>query len=591
MISKLLTCSLVVALCSALTATASAGRLEQRNFAQRAYDGSQSRRYQIFVPSSYTGQSPVPMVMVLHGCQQTEANMINETRFQDLAERDGFIVVYPFITAWDRTREPRFENCWGFWFPRHIHQGAGEVEDLHQVAQEVEAAFRIDPNRRYVAGLSSGAAMSVVLGVAYSEYFAAVGAVAGLPYAETSASVNPVVFNRCAFQATFNSIPAVVAAMRAEQQRPEEQRPVPIMAIHSRNDCTVNVRGSENIRDAWLGRYGIGQSTAAAADCTTEGVGCEHRRYGPPQRSVVETVFYDGRRGDSFGTGAHYWVGDNSGQFANPTGPSASELLWAFFEAHPFADKPPPSALIASASVSGTSLTVSGSAAASGGTVAEVAVRLEGGFPQPRRIATGTTSWSVIFTDLPNNATYVPVVTVTDSDGAMASVTGTPVNVGSPLNAQPLVAIGNVSVDGNCVTVDGIASDPEGQLAGVEVQLGARGFRPAVVSGGDYRYQECNLPAGTYTTQAEAFDGLGERSDSVSGPSATVSNLEAATADWQVHMREGRLRVYGAPCSSIGFGACDAGFSQIFLAHSFNAFPLHRKPPSTDWFVDPQNAR
>ena len=590
MLAKVLTLALVVGLLSAITGVASAGRLEQKNFAQRSYDGSQNRRYQVFIPTSYTGQSPVPLVMVLHGCQQTDANMVHETRFQNLAERDGFIVVYPFITAWDRLRETRTENCWGFWFPRHNHQGAGEVEDLRQIAGEVEAEFRIDPNRRYAAGLSSGAAMSVVLGVAYSEYFAAVGSVAGLPYAETPSSVNPMVANRCSFRATFNSLPTVVGAMRTEQRRPEEQRLVPIMAIHSRNDCTVNVRGSENIRDSWLTRYGIGQGSPTVADCTTEGVACEHRRYGPAGRSIVETVFYEGRRGDTFGGGAHYWVGDNSGQFANPTGPSASELLWTFFSTHPFADKPPPSAAITSVLPTGTSLAVSGSATASGGTISEVAVRLEGRFPEPRRVATGTTSWSVVFPNLTNNATYVPVVTVTDSDGASATVTGASVAVGSPPpNVPPVVAIGGVAVSGACVTVDGTASDPEGQLAGVELQLGTRGLKPAVVSRGSYRYEECGLPAGTYATRAEAFDGQGARSASAPGPSATISDIETVTADWQTHMGQGRLKVYLAPCSSVGFGACDAGFSEIFLAHSFSPFALHRRPSSSDWFVDPQN--
>jgi len=37
------------------------------------------------------GRMLVPLVMVLHGCRQTEVNMINETRFKDLAERDNFI--------------------------------------------------------------------------------------------------------------------------------------------------------------------------------------------------------------------------------------------------------------------------------------------------------------------------------------------------------------------------------------------------------------------------------------------------------------------------------------------------------------------
>jgi poly(hydroxyalkanoate) depolymerase family esterase len=584
-------------LAALVPAPAAAGQLEVRSFARRPYDGSQDRRYQVFVPSSHspTG-APMPMVMVLHGCQQDETNMINETRFRDLAERDGFLVVYPFITAWDQVNESRFRNCWGFWFPQHIRQGAGEVEDLRQIAGEVEAAFRVDPNRRYAVGLSSGAAMSVALGVAHSEYFAAVGAVAGLAYGETSASVNPAVFNRCSFQATFNPVPATVAAMRAQQTRPEEQRPVPIMLVHSRNDCTVNVRASENIRDSWLARYGVDASGggAAAASCTAEGVACEHRRYGPAQRSVVETVFYEGRRGDSLGTGAHYWVGDNSGQFANPTGPSASDLLWAFFRAHPFAERPPPTVAITAAAASGTALTVSGTAAAApGGSVAQVAVRLEGRAPQPQRVAAGTASWSVTFDGLPDNTAYVPVVTVTGGDGATATVAGAPVVVGTlPPNAAPTAAIAAVSVSGNCVTVSGTASDPEGALAGVEVQLGTRPFRPASVGGsGGYRYEECGLPAGSYAIRAEAIDGLGARSAPAVGPSATVSDLEAATADWQAHMAQGRLRVYLPPCGSVGFGACDAGFHQIFLAHQASPFALFRRPASNDWYIDPQNVR
>ncbi len=98
------------------------------------------------------------MVMVLHGCKQTERNMIDETGFKELADREKFVVVYPFITDWDRIQESRTGNCWGFWFPQHIHQGNGEVEDLHQIALEVDSEFPIDPERRYVVGLSSGAA-------------------------------------------------------------------------------------------------------------------------------------------------------------------------------------------------------------------------------------------------------------------------------------------------------------------------------------------------------------------------------------------------------------------------------------------------
>jgi poly(hydroxyalkanoate) depolymerase family esterase len=378
---------LMIALCAlspSFIGMACAGQFQQKLFAAKSYAGSRDRQYQVFVPASYTGQTAVPVVMVLHGCQQTEVNMINETGFKDLAERDGFIVVYPFITSYDGLRNT---NCWGFFLDQHIHQGAGEVEDLHQIALEVEAAFKIDPNRRYVTGLSSGAGMSVALAVAQSEYFAAAGSVEGLPYSETSSSVGFV----CSLKGTFKSISADVAAMRAEQRRPDEQRAIPMMAIHSRNDCVVNILGSENIRDSWIRRFGVNPTAIATTDCAKQGVACTQTKYGTPQRSVVETVFYDGKRGGIVGTGTHYWVGDNSGEFADPTGPSASELQWAFFKAHPFTENSPPAVAISSATASGTSITVNGSASAAAGSVVEVTVRLDGSFPQPQKVASGTT--------------------------------------------------------------------------------------------------------------------------------------------------------------------------------------------------------
>jgi poly(hydroxyalkanoate) depolymerase family esterase len=571
------------ALCLCSAGTAFSGELQQKLFTAKSYPGSRDRQYQIFVPTSYTGQDAVPLVMVLHGCQQTEVNMINETRFKDLAERDNFIGVYPFITSYDGLRDT---NCWGFFLDQHIHRGAGEVEDLHQIALEVEAGFKIDPNRRYVTGLSSGAGMSVDLAVAQSDYFAAAGSVEGLPYSETSSSVGFV----CSNQGIIKSISADVSAMQAEQQRPEEQRPIPIMAIHSLNDCVVNIRGSQNIRDSWIRRYGINPTATEAKDCTIKGVACTQMKYGTSQRSVVETVFYDGKRGDLVGTGTHYWVGDNSGQFADPNGPSASELQWAFFKEHPLRENPPPSVSIASAAATANSITVSGSASASIGSIVEVDVRLDGRFPQPQKVASGTGAWTATFDNLPANVNYLPVAIARDSAGATTSVTGNAVAVGSPPPpAPPSVTIDNVSVHGDCVIVTGTASDPDGQLLGVAVELGNRGQKPAAMNQSDYKYQECSLPGGMYSTSAQAADSLGAKSAISSGPVATVSALQVVTANWQMHMSAGRLRVYASPCVSVGFGACDAGFAEIFLTNQFNAFPLHRKGTETDWYVHPEN--
>ena len=97
--SKLLAFVLGIMVLAGLAAPADAGRLEQFRQAAGTYPDSRDRDYSVFIPDSFTGQSAVPMVMVLHGCQQTNENMIRETAFTELAERDGFIAVFPFITS------------------------------------------------------------------------------------------------------------------------------------------------------------------------------------------------------------------------------------------------------------------------------------------------------------------------------------------------------------------------------------------------------------------------------------------------------------------------------------------------------------
>src|SRR4051794_32202541 len=97
---SILACGIFIAAFTWLTGitgvvtTAEAGRIERFTQPAGSYRDSRAREAAVFVPDSYTGQTAVPMVMVLHGCQQTNQNMIDETAFTDLAERDGFIVVF-----------------------------------------------------------------------------------------------------------------------------------------------------------------------------------------------------------------------------------------------------------------------------------------------------------------------------------------------------------------------------------------------------------------------------------------------------------------------------------------------------------------
>src|SRR6202158_4235098 len=133
-------------------------------FSEHAYTGSAgSRRYKLFVPSTYRGQ-PLPLVVMLHGCTQTPDDFANGTRMNALAEERHCLVLYP-----EQTHAANHSRCWN-WFKRgDQRRDQGEPAILAGMTREVMKRYRIDPSKVYVAGLSAGGAMAAVMGTAYPE--------------------------------------------------------------------------------------------------------------------------------------------------------------------------------------------------------------------------------------------------------------------------------------------------------------------------------------------------------------------------------------------------------------------------------------
>jgi poly(hydroxyalkanoate) depolymerase family esterase len=261
----------------ALTGT---GTVRAYTLERASYPGSQTRQYEVYVPRAYDGSKPVPMVFALHGCAMTNDDALDNWNWDLVADRNDVIVVFPFVT---RFTEPRSRNCWGYWFDAHIHEGRGEVEDLHRMARQVEKNYRIDPERRYIVGFSSGGGMAVDSAIAYNEYWAAAASVEGLPYGDWPDS---------AVSKRFKPLQDYVDAMRREL---DDQRTIPLLVVNSRNDEVVRLRAAELIRDAHLSVFGGGRTPVAEEDCSAEGISCVHDIYDDRVgKTVVETVFYDG---------------------------------------------------------------------------------------------------------------------------------------------------------------------------------------------------------------------------------------------------------------------------------------------------------
>jgi len=74
-----------------------AGQTDSYTLPQQSYNQSRARNYKVYVPSNV--QSPAPMVMALHGCKQTNNDVLNDWGLKAAADEYGFILVAPSLPA------------------------------------------------------------------------------------------------------------------------------------------------------------------------------------------------------------------------------------------------------------------------------------------------------------------------------------------------------------------------------------------------------------------------------------------------------------------------------------------------------------
>ncbi len=287
--------------------------------------GFTARQYSVYVPPSYDGSTPAPMIFALHGCAMDHVDAMNLWNLDVIADQNNVILVFPFVTSFGDFSQ-RNENCWGYWLANHVQEGDGndgEVDDLYAIAQEVESRYQIDSERRFITGLSGGGAMAIAEAIAYNDYWTAAAPVAGLAYGDGSTSVLSEIFNSVDFH---------VGKINTELNF---NKPIPMLVVQSSNDTVVRPRAMELIRDSQLTVWGGDLNADGAEDCARDGVSCTLTTYnGSDGLPLVKTLVYSGLPGRSatYGQG-HYWTGgdENQNVWSKASGPSASEHMWDFF--------------------------------------------------------------------------------------------------------------------------------------------------------------------------------------------------------------------------------------------------------------------
>ncbi len=288
-------------------------------FVSRSFSNSHgTRAYKLYVPKSYRGK-PVPLIVMLHGCNQNPDDIAAGTRLNELADQHGFLVAYPA-----QTPAANGMNCWNWFNRKDQTRDRGEPALIAGITREVMSDYEVDPRKVFVAGISAGAAMAVIMATVYPELFAAVGVHSGLAYGAAHNATSAFVALRGANKASAGapSVSERRAALRAAT------RAIPTIVFHGDQDATVNPSNGTEV---------VEQAISLAADS-----------HGPLQKTVRDRMTVNGREytatiyrtpnrrpiveyWELHGAG-HAWSGGSSnGSFTDESGPDASAEMVRFF--------------------------------------------------------------------------------------------------------------------------------------------------------------------------------------------------------------------------------------------------------------------
>jgi polyhydroxybutyrate depolymerase len=125
------------------------------------------------VPALYDSQKPAPLVLALHGGGGTGKRMHRLTGLNTLADRHGFIAVYPDAVDkhWNDGRNlPSY---------RSQRENIDDVGFISALVEALSDQYAVDRNRVYVTGASNGAMMSFRLACELTHKIAAIAPVIG----------------------------------------------------------------------------------------------------------------------------------------------------------------------------------------------------------------------------------------------------------------------------------------------------------------------------------------------------------------------------------------------------------------------------
>jgi poly(hydroxyalkanoate) depolymerase family esterase len=288
--------------------------------------------YLLYTPASYRPERAAPLLVMVHGCQTTAEHEMRLTLYNQLAEREGFVVLYPDVDLLGRMQPGPANQCWKFPYPPSWMRDNSDAAAITDMTRAVMAKRAIDAERVYLVGISAGGLMASIDAAAYPDLFAAVGIFSSAGYADWPCFTTGV------------GIPVTTSAQLAFDQMGPRARIVPRIVIGGDADLAFPPHCGDKALEQGLRTDNLVLSGSQERPIALTPAAIRHEQkpggyaytvstYRDPSGCVVsERWLIHGM--------AHVWPGGTD----DVRGPSGAEASWRFFSRYTKSDPSMPCA-------------------------------------------------------------------------------------------------------------------------------------------------------------------------------------------------------------------------------------------------------
>lgn len=153
-------------------------------------DGSKPRTYNIYIPSTYAPDKPVPLLLGFHGLGGSASTFTSSLQLRLFSQDLGFILVVP--NGWGNEAGAQngwnAGNCCGAAYSNNID----DIGLVRSILDSVSRRYSVDKSRIWAMGFSNGGMMSYRLACELSEHFSAIGVGGGALVLNTCSPPNTV---------------------------------------------------------------------------------------------------------------------------------------------------------------------------------------------------------------------------------------------------------------------------------------------------------------------------------------------------------------------------------------------------------------